>query len=197
MRITDMITQDEFAWYLVNFCQLLVNFCEQCTLRLRNSCESCVYLACSKRSDRGERCEVKKAMKSRGGLSHLSSSLAFIFSRSFLLRTHYLNAWNRLAFIANSEQRTKYIFSFAQGRVKLFVPLTGYNLYQAVFCPLQRGYSKEQMLAHRSIVTFPVTFLKADIVLVRAMCKRFSDGLHQEVVQFQLSVEKKPCTRII
>ena len=43
-------------------------------------------------------------MKSRGGLGregrepHLSSSLAFIFSRSFLLRTasHYLNAWNRL-----------------------------------------------------------------------------------------------------
>ena len=59
-------------------------------------------LACSKRSDSGERCGVKKAMKSRGGLgrevSHLSSSLAFIFSRSFLLRTapHYLNAWNRL-----------------------------------------------------------------------------------------------------
>ena len=52
-------------------------------------------LACSKRSDSGERCEVKKAMKSRGGLS---PSLAFIFLRSFLLRTasHYLNAWNRL-----------------------------------------------------------------------------------------------------
>ena len=27
-----------------------------------------VHLACSKRSDSGERCEVKKAMKSRGGL---------------------------------------------------------------------------------------------------------------------------------
>ena len=66
------------------------------------------YLACSKSSDSGERCEVKKAMKSRGGLgrevrepsslSHLSPSLAFIFSLSFLLRTapHYLNAWNRL-----------------------------------------------------------------------------------------------------
>jgi len=27
-----------------------------------------VKLACSKRSDSGERCEVKKAMKSRGGL---------------------------------------------------------------------------------------------------------------------------------
>ena len=52
-------------------------------------------LACSKRSDSGERCAVKKAMKSRGGRS---SSLAFIFSRSFLLRTapHYLNTWNRL-----------------------------------------------------------------------------------------------------
>ena len=66
---------------------------------------NCRVLACSKRSDSAERCEVKKAMKSRGGLgrevrslSHLSSSLAFIFSRSFLLRTapHYLNAWNWL-----------------------------------------------------------------------------------------------------
>ena len=38
-------------------------------------------------------------MKSRGGLGS-SSSLGFIFSRSFLLRTapHYLNAWNRLVF---------------------------------------------------------------------------------------------------
>ena len=43
-------------------------------------------VACSKRSDSGERCEIKKAMKSRGRLgrevrelSHLSSSLAFIF----------------------------------------------------------------------------------------------------------------------
>ena len=63
-------------------------------------------IACSKRSDGGEWCEVKKAMKSRGRtgergagtLSHLSPSLAFIFSRSLLHRTapHYLNAWNRL-----------------------------------------------------------------------------------------------------
>ena len=53
-------------------------------------------LACSKRSDSGEQCEVKKAMKSRGGLG--TEVLAFIFSRSFLRRTapHYLNAWNRL-----------------------------------------------------------------------------------------------------
>ena len=29
---------------------------------------NCRLLACSKRSDSGERCEVKKAMKSRGGL---------------------------------------------------------------------------------------------------------------------------------
>ena len=63
------------------------------------------FLACSKRSDSGERCEVKKALKSRGGLgrevrelTHLSSSLGFIFSRSFLLgpAPHYLSAWNRL-----------------------------------------------------------------------------------------------------
>ena len=66
-----------------------------------------IEVACSKRSDSGERCGVKKAMKSRGGLGrevHLSPSLAFIFSRSFLLRTapHYLNAWNRLVLRALS-----------------------------------------------------------------------------------------------
>ena len=65
-----------------------------------------VRVACSKRSDSGERCEVKIAIKSRGGLGRevrvpsLTSpppSLLF-FSRPFLLRTapHYLNAWNRL-----------------------------------------------------------------------------------------------------
>ena len=74
----------------------------------------CLALACSKRSDSGERFEVKKAMKSRGGLgrevrepslSHLSPSLAFIFSRSFLLRIapHYLNAWNRLVLLASAD----------------------------------------------------------------------------------------------
>ena len=39
-------------------------------------------VACSKRSDSGERCEVKIAIKSRGGLGRevsLSPSLAFIF----------------------------------------------------------------------------------------------------------------------
>ena len=47
-----------------------------------------------------ERCEVKKAMKSRGGLEREvpSLTLSSIFSRSFLLRTapHYLNARNWL-----------------------------------------------------------------------------------------------------
>ena len=45
-----------------------------------------LQVACSKRSDSGERCEVMKAMNSRGGLGrevrfplYLSSSLAFIF----------------------------------------------------------------------------------------------------------------------
>ena len=41
---------------------------------------TCFAIACSKRSDSEERCEVKKAMKSRGGLGRE----AFIFSRSFL-----------------------------------------------------------------------------------------------------------------
>ena len=56
-------------------------------MRIRNAFEEIVLLAlysiaCSKRSDSGERCEVKKAMKSRGD------------SPSFLLRTapRYLNA---------------------------------------------------------------------------------------------------------
>ena len=74
-----------------------------CNSRKQAGVTDIVKVACSKRSDNGERCEVKKAMKSRGGLGrevreHLSPSLAFIFSHSFLLRTapHYLNAWNRL-----------------------------------------------------------------------------------------------------
>ena len=52
-------------------------------------------LACSRRSYSGERCKVKKEMKSR---EELSPSLVFIFSRSFLLDTapHYLTTWNRL-----------------------------------------------------------------------------------------------------
>ena len=59
-----------------------------------------VFLACPKRSDSGERCEVKKAMKSRG---RPGREVSYIFSRSFLLRTapHYLNAWNRLPFFGN------------------------------------------------------------------------------------------------
>ena len=44
-------------------------------------------LACSKRSDSGERCRVKKAMTSRGGLGReVSSSLAFFFA--FLFTSH-------------------------------------------------------------------------------------------------------------
>ena len=74
---------------------------------INNQISPCI-VACSRRSDGGERCEVKEAMESgakerkrwkvEGDWSHLSPSLAFIFSRSFLLRTapHYLNAWNRL-----------------------------------------------------------------------------------------------------
>ena len=59
-------------------------------------------VAYSKRSDSGERCEVTKAMKSRGGLGRevrvpsLTSPppSLFIFSHSFLFRNapHYLNA---------------------------------------------------------------------------------------------------------
>ena len=71
-------------------------------------------LACSKRSDSGERWEVKKAIKSRGGLgrevrvpSLSSSPPSLLFFRApFLLRTarHYLNAWNRLVRFLRSDQ---------------------------------------------------------------------------------------------
>ena len=43
---------------------------------------SYVCLACSKRSDSGERCEVKKAMKSRGGPSLLFFRAPFTSHRS-------------------------------------------------------------------------------------------------------------------
>ena len=48
-------------------------------------------VACSRRSDNVERCEVKEAIP--------LLLPRFNFSRSFLLRTapHYLNAWNRLS----------------------------------------------------------------------------------------------------
>ena len=62
--------------------------------------ENTPFLACSKRSDSGERCEVKKGMKSRGGLGReVPLPLPrFYFFALLLLRTapHYLNAWDRL-----------------------------------------------------------------------------------------------------
>ena len=83
------------------------------------------WLACSKRSDSEERCEVKIAMKSRGGLGRevrepsLTSptpSLLF-FSRSFFLRTapHYLNAWNRLGHDSMSIQSSSVSVSRGRG----------------------------------------------------------------------------------
>ena len=47
----------------------------------------------------------------RRSLSHLSSSLAFIFSHSFLLRTapHYLNAWDRLSLLSLTQKINKKI----------------------------------------------------------------------------------------
>ena len=76
------------------------------TLRLSGNKINCFPrdLACSKRSDSGERCEVKKAMKSRGGLGRevpLSPLLLprfYFFALLFTLHRSppYLNAWNRL-----------------------------------------------------------------------------------------------------
>ena len=57
----------------------------------------------------------------RRSLSHLSSSLPFIFSRSFLLRTapHYLNAWNRLVWI-NSSNHSHFWASLANLFSRIF-----------------------------------------------------------------------------
>ena len=46
-------------------------------------------LACSKRSDSGERCEVKKAMKSRGGLEREVPSLTPVSYTHLTLPTIY------------------------------------------------------------------------------------------------------------
>ena len=76
-----------------------------------------VIIACSKRSDSGERCGVKKAIKSKGGLGrevHLTSpppSLLFFHSPFYFAPLggldsgeppHYLNAWNRLLLSASA-----------------------------------------------------------------------------------------------
>ena len=57
-------------------------------------------LACSRRSDSGERCEVKgtRKNKSEGRGEAPLSPVPLYFSSVSLLRTalHYLNAWNRL-----------------------------------------------------------------------------------------------------
>ena len=74
---------------LSRFCLSLSDwFTRGCQLKKTALQKSRPQIACSKRSDSGERCEVKKAMKSIGGLGR----------DSFLLRNapHYLNAWNRL-----------------------------------------------------------------------------------------------------
>ena len=75
-----------------------VQSCSFASLNLLVFCCCKKLLPCSKRSDCGERCEVKKAMKSRGRLRREVLLPRFYFSRSFLLRIapHYLNAWSRL-----------------------------------------------------------------------------------------------------
>ena len=75
-----------------------VQSCSFASLNLLVFCCCKKLLPCSKRSDCGERCEVKKAMKSRGRLRREVLLSRFYFSRSFLFRTapHYLNARSRL-----------------------------------------------------------------------------------------------------
>ena len=74
---------------LSRFCSSLSDwFTRYCQFKKTALQKSRPQIACSKRSDSGEQCEVKKVMKSRGGLER----------NSFLLSSapHYLNAWNRL-----------------------------------------------------------------------------------------------------
>ena len=75
-----------------------VQSCSFASLNLLLFCCFKKLLPCSKRSDCGERCEVKKEMKSRGRLRREVLLPRFYFSRSFLLCTapQYLNAWSRL-----------------------------------------------------------------------------------------------------
>ena len=52
------------------------------------------FLACSKRSDSGERCEVKRAMKSRGGLGReVMGTLVRIVNKSAF---RYTRSWYTL-----------------------------------------------------------------------------------------------------
>ena len=60
-----------------------------------------MYIACSKRSDSGEQCEVKKAMKSRGGLGRevrfYFFALLFTLHRSPLFeRLEQANMYNKI-----------------------------------------------------------------------------------------------------
>ena len=61
-------------------------------LQTRVACSAGVFLACSKRSDSGERCEVKIAMKSRGGLGRevreLTSPLPRFYFFALLFSSH-------------------------------------------------------------------------------------------------------------
>ena len=93
-----------------------------------------VIIACSKRSDSGEWCGVKKAMKSKGGLwreVHLTSppsSLLFFRSPFYFAPLggldsgeppHYLNAWNRLLLSASAMIWLK---TFTSNLIILIIP---------------------------------------------------------------------------
>ena len=64
------------------------------------SWSSHILLACSRRSDSEERCEVKGARKNKAREGERCSPAPLYFSSLSLLRTalHYLNAWNRLIY---------------------------------------------------------------------------------------------------
>ena len=84
-------------------------------------------LACSKRSDSGERCEVKKAMKSRGGLGRevRIHNINFWSKKFWIIRKKIINVrgWNTSH---DWQVKTTYSWCGLSGRKSLFkTNLTG------------------------------------------------------------------------
>ena len=73
---------------LSRFCSSLSDWFTTCCQFKKTALQkSRPQIACSKRSDSGERCEVKKAMKSRGGLGTSPPRSLLLFRAPFSLPT--------------------------------------------------------------------------------------------------------------
>ena len=67
-------------------------------------------LACSRRSDSGERCEVKRSAKNKSEVGGPLSLVSLYFSSLSLLRTalHNLNAWNRVGGFLQQQKTNRF-----------------------------------------------------------------------------------------